>query len=69
MSQEDIFEVGRLEKEQLEYSEWMQQNPEPPCASCKDCYSERDALPCNDCSILDSSRPISRWKHYKAVEQ
>jgi len=67
MSQEDIYEVERLENAALERcEEWLQKIP---CATCKDCYSERDFFPCNDCSILDLSRPISHWKHYKEMEQ
>lgn len=69
MSQEDIYEVERLEKEQLERYAWKQQNPEPPCANCKDCYSERDTYPCNDCNVLDSSKSVSHWKHYKGIEE
>lgn len=63
MSQEDIFEVERLEKESLEsYAEQME---EPPCTTCKDCYTKRDTFPCNDCNILDSSKPVSRWVDYR----
>ena len=69
MSQEDIYEVERLERAQLEHYEWMQQNPEPPCATCKDCYGTRDVLPCSDCNVLNSDSPLSRWRHYKGEEE
>lgn len=69
MSTADIYEVERLEMDALESYAWMQQHPEPPCATCKDCYNEKESAPCIDCAILDVTKPISHWKHYKAVEQ
>jgi len=67
MSQEDIYEVGRLERDALAAHEAQMQ--EPPCATCKDCYSERDVFPCIDCNILDSNKPVSHWRYYKENEE
>ena len=63
MSYEDIFEVERLEKEQLATYEAQMQ--EPPCASCEACYQPRGIHPCNDCNVLDSSKSISRYEKHQ----
>lgn len=53
------------------YEEYEEYEPEPdhPCANCGSCYVEKSESPCVDCRVLDSSKPISYWEHYKGADK
>ncbi len=67
MSQEDIYELERLEKHALAAYEAQMQD-EPLCTSCEACYQDRDIYPCNDCNVLDSSKLMSCYKKHITKE-